>query len=61
LPDNDRSFFASDEIELSAAAGTGYAFKGWTVEGGSAGTCTGTTTPCKLAADASKKVSAQFE
>jgi uncharacterized repeat protein (TIGR02543 family) len=55
------TFFATGETELIAAASTGYAFKGWTVSGGSAGTCTGTTTPCKLATDANKTVEAKFE
>jgi hypothetical protein len=55
------TFFATGETELVAAASTGYAFKGWTVSGGSAGTCTGTTTPCKLLTDADKTVEAEFE
>jgi hypothetical protein len=54
------SFFATDEIELTASAATGYTFSGWSVEGGSAGTCTGTTTPCKLPANTDKTVSAKF-
>ena len=55
------SFFASDEVELTATAPTGYSFGGWTVSGGSAGTCTGKTTPCKLLSDANKTISAKFE
>jgi hypothetical protein len=54
-------FFATGETELFASASIGYSFKGWTVEGGSAGTCTGTTTPCKLLTDADKTVEAKFE
>jgi hypothetical protein len=54
------SFFAIDEIELTASAATGYTFSGWSVEGGSAGTCTGITTPCKLPTDADKTISAKF-
>src|SRR4249919_562063 len=55
------SFFASDEVELTATAPTGYSFGGWTVSGGSAGPCTGKTTPCKLLSDANKFISAKFE
>ena len=55
------TFFATGETELLAAVSTGYSFKGWTVSGGSAGTCTGTTTPCKLLTDADKTVEAEFE
>jgi uncharacterized repeat protein (TIGR02543 family) len=55
------SFFATDNIELSAAASTGYTFEGWTVTGGSAGTCTGKTSPCTLATDADKTVEAEFK
>jgi hypothetical protein len=54
-------FFASGETELTAMAATGYSFKGWTVSGGSAGTCTGTTSPCRLATDADKTIEAEFE
>ena len=55
------TFFATGETELIAAASTGYTFVGWTVSGGSAGTCTGTTTPCKLLTDANKTVEAEFK
>jgi Divergent InlB B-repeat domain len=55
------TFFATGTTELVATAATGYSFKGWTVEGGSAGTCTGTTTPCTLLTDANKTVKAKFE
>jgi hypothetical protein len=55
------SFFATGETELAAAAATGYTFAGWAVEGGSAGTCVGTTTPCSLATDANKTVKAEFK
>jgi hypothetical protein len=55
------TFFSTDEVTLSAAAGTGYTFAGWSVSGGSAGTCTGTTTPCTLKTDADKTVSAEFK
>jgi hypothetical protein len=55
------SFLATDEIEMTATAALGYTFKGWNVEGGSAGTCTAATTPCKLPTDADKTVKAQFE
>lgn len=53
------AFFATDEIELSASASTGYAFEGWSVSEG-AGTCTGTTNPCKLPTNANKTVTAEF-
>jgi hypothetical protein len=55
------TFFATGETELIAAASTGYSFKGWTVSGGSAGTCTGQTNPCFLKTDADKTVEAEFE
>jgi len=55
------TFFATGETELAAFALLGYTFAGWNVEGGSAGTCTGTTTPCKLATDADKAVEAEFK
>jgi hypothetical protein len=55
------SFFATGTTELVASAATGYSFKGWTVSGGSAGTCTGTTSPCTLLTDANKTVEAKFE
>jgi uncharacterized repeat protein (TIGR02543 family) len=55
------SFFATDNIELTASAATGYAFEGWTVEGGSAGTCAGKVTPCSLPADANRTVKAEFK
>ena len=55
------TFFATRTTELVATAATGYSFKGWTVEGGTAGTCTGTTTPCALLTDADKTVKAEFE
>jgi uncharacterized repeat protein (TIGR02543 family) len=55
------SFFATGTTELVATAATGYAFKGWTVTGGSAGSCTGTTSPCTLLTDANKTVEAKFE
>jgi List-Bact-rpt repeat protein len=55
------TFFVNGETELAATAATGYSFKGWTVSGGSAGTCTGTTTPCKLLTDANKTVEAEFK
>jgi hypothetical protein len=55
------SFFSTDEVTLSAATGTGYTLSGWSVSGGSAGTCTGTTTPCTVKTDASKTISAEFK
>jgi uncharacterized repeat protein (TIGR02543 family) len=54
-------FLATGETELTAMTATGYSFKGWTVSGGSAGTCTGTTSSCRLATDADKTVEAKFE
>ena len=55
------TFFAAGTTELIATPGAGYTFAGWTVEGGTAGTCTGTTSPCTLLTDADKTVSAKFE
>ncbi len=55
------AFYEGDEVELTATASAGYSFNGWTVEGGSAGNCTGKTTPCKAPIDAVKTVSAEFK
>jgi uncharacterized repeat protein (TIGR02543 family) len=53
------SFFASDTVTLTAAAGTGYTFAGWS--GSEAGTCTGTTNPCAIPTNANKTLSAEFK
>jgi uncharacterized repeat protein (TIGR02543 family) len=53
------SFFASDTVTLTAAAGTGYSFAGWS--GSEAGTCTGKTSPCTISTSANKTLSAKFE
>jgi hypothetical protein len=55
------TFFATDEVTLSAVGGIGYSFKAWNVTGGEAGTCTGTTTPCTLKTDVNKTVEAEFK
>jgi len=55
------SFFATGTTELVASTVTGYKFAGWTVTGGTAGSCTGTTSPCSLATDANKTVEAEFK
>jgi len=55
------SFFATGETELVATPSTGYTFEGWTVAGGSAGTCTGKTNPCTLATGTDKTVEAEFK
>ncbi len=55
------AFYEGDEVELTATASAGYSFNGWTVSGGSAGNCTGKTTPCKAPIDATKTISAKFE
>ena len=55
------SFFATGTTELVASTVIGYKFAGWTVTGGTAGTCTGTTSPCTLQTDANKTVSAEFK
>jgi uncharacterized repeat protein (TIGR02543 family) len=53
------SFFASDTVTLTAVAGTGYTFGGWS--GSEAGTCTGKTSPCTISTSANKTLSAKFE
>jgi uncharacterized repeat protein (TIGR02543 family) len=53
------SFFASDTVTLTAVAGTGYKFAGWS--GSEAGTCTGTTSPCTISTSANKTLSAEFK
>ncbi|MCC6994784.1 MAG: choice-of-anchor D domain-containing protein [Deltaproteobacteria bacterium] len=44
-------------VQLSASASTGYSFGGWTV---SAGTCTGTTTPCSVTMSVARSLTATF-
>jgi uncharacterized repeat protein (TIGR02543 family) len=53
------SFFSTDTVTLTAAAGTGYTFAGWS--GSEAGTCTGTTSPCTISTSANKTLSAEFK
>jgi uncharacterized repeat protein (TIGR02543 family) len=53
------SFFASDTVTLTAVAGTGYTFAGWS--GSEAGTCTGTNSPCTIPTNANKTLSAEFK
>jgi uncharacterized repeat protein (TIGR02543 family) len=53
------SFFSSDEVTLTAVAGTGYSFAGWS--GSEAGSCTGTTSPCTIPTNANKTLSAEFK
>ena len=55
------SFFATDTVTLTAAAGTGYTFAGWSLEGSEAGTCTGTTTPCTIPTSTDKTLKAEFK
>jgi uncharacterized repeat protein (TIGR02543 family) len=52
-------FFSTDTVTLTAVAGTGYMFAGWS--GSEAGTCTGTTSPCTISTSADKTLSAKFE
>jgi uncharacterized repeat protein (TIGR02543 family) len=53
------SFFSTDTVTLTAIAGMGYTFAGWS--GSEAGTCTGTTSPCTISTSANKTLSAKFE
>jgi len=53
------SFFEGDTVTLTAVAGTGYTFAGWS--GSEAGTCTGTTSPCTITTSANKTLSAEFK
>jgi uncharacterized repeat protein (TIGR02543 family) len=53
------SFFTGDTVTLTAVAGTGYTFAGWS--GSEAGTCTGTTSPCTISTSANKTLSAEFK
>ncbi len=41
-------FSSGTVVELSAAAGTGSQFTGWSTTAGGPGTCTGTTSPCAV-------------
>jgi hypothetical protein len=56
------SFFSTDEVTLSAVAGTGYTFAGWghSVET-NPGTCTGKTMPCTIPMSADGTITAKFE
>jgi hypothetical protein len=53
------SFFSTDEVTLSAAAGTGYTFGGW--EGEGAGTCKAKATICTVPTSTNQALSAEFE
>jgi len=53
------SFFEGDTVTLTAVAGTGYTFAGWS--GSEAGTCEGTTSPCTISTSANKTLSAEFK
>jgi uncharacterized repeat protein (TIGR02543 family) len=53
------SFLTGDTVTLTAVAGTGYTFAGWS--GSEAGTCTGTTSPCTISTSANKTLSAEFK
>jgi uncharacterized repeat protein (TIGR02543 family) len=53
------SFFSTDTVTLTAVAGAGYTFAGWS--GSEAGTCTGKTSPCTISTSADKTLSAKFE
>jgi hypothetical protein len=55
------SFFATDSVTLTAAAGTGYTFSGWSLEEGEAGTCTGNTTPCTVPTSSQTVLLAEFK
>jgi hypothetical protein len=56
------SFFSTDKVTLTAVAGTGYAFGGWSLkEGTEFGTCVGKNTPCTIATSSSSVLSAKFE
>jgi Divergent InlB B-repeat domain len=54
------SFFATDEVTLTAVAGTGYTFKGWNTNI-SPGTCHGATTPCTIKTSSNETLVALFE
>jgi hypothetical protein len=56
------SFFASDTVTLTAVAGTGYKFAGWSGEEEfNNGTCTATTSPCTIPTNSNKTLNAKFE
>jgi|GEM_PF-2082212 len=56
----EEEFAEGEEVELEASEATGSEFTGWTEIGGDAGTCTGTTTPCKITMDEAKEIEATF-
>jgi hypothetical protein len=54
------TFFATDEIEMTATSSLGYTFDGWNVVAG-AGTCTGNALTCQVKTDADKTITASFK
>jgi hypothetical protein len=54
-------FGTGTEIELVATPAEGSEFAGWTTVGGAPGTCTGTTSPCKVTISEATELEADFE
>jgi len=52
------AYYQGTEVELTVTPGKGSSFGGWST---SAGTCTGTTNPCKVTISAAKAVTAEFK
>jgi len=56
----EEEFGENEEVELEAEEATGSEFSGWTEISGDVGTCTGTTSPCKITLSESKEIEAGF-
>jgi hypothetical protein len=54
-------FLGGTEVELTATPAEGSQFTGWTTTSGSPGTCTGTTSPCKVTMTEAIELQATFD
>ncbi len=52
------AYYQGTEVELTVTPGKGSSFGGWST---GAGTCTGTTNPCKVTMSSAKSVKAEFK
>ena len=55
------SFEGGKEVELEATSTAGSEFTGWTTLAGTPGTCTGTTSPCKVTMSEAIELKATFD
>jgi hypothetical protein len=59
--DCEEEYTEGHKVKLTAAAAGGSEFKGWTTGSGSAGTCTGTASPCEVTMSAAVGLKAKFD